>query len=150
MEVFAPNSRALSAFTRKCVKYYIKSSFLQSKKVDLRDLNDNFPQMNDHNLRKLIKDLGGEQDINDNKMFIYQGNISNDIDDQRKLEELELTADDLCLFEKMHESLQKLKQFGVKELRQGEKINLSRMKLCQKYKEDYQQQVIARLISEEV
>jgi hypothetical protein len=66
------------------------------------------------------------------------------------LEELELTADDLCLFEKMHESLQKLKQFGVKELRQGEKINLSRMKLCQKYKEDYQQQVIARLISEEV
>lgn len=70
--------------------------------------------MNDHNLRKHIKELGGEQDIYDNKMFHYQGNIESDArEDLKHLQDIELTPEELCLFEKMHESLAKLKQLGV-------------------------------------
>jgi len=66
--------------------------------------------MNDHNLRKHIKELGGEQDINDNKMFHYQGNcLDSDREDGKHLEDIELTPEEICLFEKMHESLARLK-----------------------------------------
>ena len=82
MEIYSPNSRALSAYIKKSLKYAIKSRFSLDKSVDIREVAPLFPQINEHNLRKTIKDLGGEPDFYDNKIFNYNKNIVNSDDDQ--------------------------------------------------------------------
>ena len=43
-------------------------------------------------------------------MFHYQGNcLDSDREDGKHLEDIELTPEEICLFEKMHESLARLK-----------------------------------------
>ena len=43
----------------------------------MRELIPLFPSINDHNLRKTIKDLGGEPVFYDNKIFNYNKDIVN-------------------------------------------------------------------------
>lgn len=81
-KVFSPNSRALTSYLKKSLKYAIKSRFLLSGSVDLRELAPLFPIINEHNLRKVIKDLGGEPDFYDNKVFNYNRDIVNSDDEQ--------------------------------------------------------------------
>ena len=80
MEVYSPNSRALSAYIKKSLKYAVKSRFSLSNNVDIREITPMFPSINEHNLRKTIKDLGGEPDFYDNKIFNYNRDIVNSDD----------------------------------------------------------------------
>jgi hypothetical protein len=63
------------------LKYAIKSRFSLSGNVDIRELGPLFTSINEHNLRKIIKDLGGEPDFYDNKVFNYNKDIVNSDDE---------------------------------------------------------------------
>ena len=64
------------------MKYAVKSRFDLTGSVDMRELIPLFPSVNDHNLRKTIKDLGGEPVFYDNKIFNYNKDIVNSDDEQ--------------------------------------------------------------------
>ena len=71
LEVFCPYSRQFRFFLKKLLKFSINRNFKEKNSVHLNDLKDIFLTMNDHNLRKNIKMLGGEQDAQDNRFYIF-------------------------------------------------------------------------------
>lgn len=71
VEVFCPYSRQFSTFLKKLMKYYITKKFEEQKGIHLNELKEFLPSINDHNLRKTIKMLGGEQDTVDSKFYHF-------------------------------------------------------------------------------
>ena len=70
MEIFSPYSRQYTLFLNRFLKFYIKNSFSSNNFLDIELLRDIFPSINDHNLRRQIKLMGGEEDVN-NKRYFY-------------------------------------------------------------------------------
>lgn len=159
LEVFSPNSRMLSSFIRRCLKFEIKQKFKTEGYVDLRELGAIFPSINDHNIRKTIRELGGEQDLGDNKLFHYnQEMIDSENEHMLSLDEVDITPEEMCLYERMHACLSNLKEFGLCDLRNADKINLARNKYIKKNNQNnpgiipniIRKNLIARLVAEEL
>ena len=159
LEVFSPNSRNLSSFIRKCLKFEIKQKFKTEGYVDLRELGGIFPSINDHNIRKTIRELGGEQDLGDNKLFHYNKDmIDSDNEHLLSLDEIDITPEEMCLYERMHACLSNLKEFGLTDLRNADKINLARNKFIKKNNQSnpginphtIRKNLIARFIAEQL
>jgi hypothetical protein len=53
------------------MKYYITKKFEEQKGIHLNELKEFLPTINQHNLRKTIKMLGGEQDTMDSKYYHF-------------------------------------------------------------------------------
>ena len=151
LEVFSPNSRLLNAFIKKCLKFVIKQSFKLEGKVNFKDISKIFPSLNDHNLRKIIRELGGEQDIGDSKVFNYKRElIDSDNEQALCLDSHDMTPEDVCLYNQMHAGLSKLKCFGLRELRASEKMGLAKNKLFKKFQNNERIRAICKVIIEEL
>lgn len=127
LEVFSPNSRMLNNFIKRCLKFEIKRKFKEKGFVDLKELSQVFKSINDHNIRSSIRSLGGEQSLSDNKIFHYNKEIL-DSDQEYGIDEIDITPEEMCLYERMQTCLGKLKNFGLNELRTADKVNLARNK----------------------
>ena len=136
-EVFTPHSRALRDFFKKCLQFVIKDKFKKGESVDLRELNKIFPTYNEHNLRKQIRDLGGEQDPKDSKKFSFnKDKVDSDREGDAEHTEGTMKPDDVCLYERMHTSRVRLKNLGLEELKSCDKINTVKLKYIKKIKAD--------------
>ena len=159
LEVFSPSSRMLSSFIRRCLKFEIKQKFKTEGYVDLRELAAIFPSINEHNIRKTIRELGGEQDLGDNKLFHYNKEmIDSENEHILSLDEIDITPEEMCLYERMHACLSNLKEFGLTELINADKINLARNKFIRRNNIEnpgvnpatIRKNLIAKLIAEEL
>lgn len=151
-EVFCPYSRQFRFFLKKLLKFLINKSFEDKRAVHLRELKEYFPTMNDHNLRKNIKMLGGEQDSNDNKFFVFnsqllQENKSNDYADEI---EASITPEELCLYERMYQTYYDLLDFGIHKLKSSDKISVIKTKFYRNNLEFPEKCAIARRIIQEL
>lgn len=136
-EVFTPHSRALRDFFKKCLQFIIKNKFNKGEAVDLRELSKIFPTYNEHNLRKQIRDFGGEQDPKDNKRFSFnKDKVDSDHEAETERTEGAMKPDDACLYERMHASRIRLKNLGLEELKSCDKINTVKSRFIKRIKED--------------
>ena len=124
------------------MKYYITKAFEDKGYIQLDELKDFLPSINDHNLRKTIKMLGGEQNPNDTKLYHFNKN-------QEKRRYL-FDGRDLCLYERMHKSYYQLRDFGIEKLKSSDKINNIKTKFYKKNFDNPRKCVIARRIIEEL
>ena len=130
-EVYTPQSRALKDFLKKCLQFVIKDKFKKGECVDLRELSRIFPTYNDHNLRKQIRELGGEQDPDDSKKFTFNKDKADNENTEGTMK-----PDDVCLYERMHTSRVRLRNLGLEELKSCDKINTVKLKYIKKIKAD--------------
>lgn len=151
-EVYCPYSRQFRFFLKKLLKFCINRSFATYNSVKLKDLQDIFLTMNDHNLRKNIKMLGGEQDPNDNKFYVFnsqllQENKSNDYADEI---EATISPEDLCLYERMYQTYYNLCDFGIQKLKSSDKISVIKTKFYRNNLDRPDKCAVARRIIQEL
>ena len=127
VEVFNPSCRSLTSFIRKSIKHTIKKKFNANEPVQMEEMKQLFPTMNDHNMKKYIQCYGGDPDPDDNKRFFYNKDLDRDlIDDDIEKNEGNITPEEVCQYERMHASNVRLKNLGLEELRSCDKINTIR------------------------
>ncbi len=151
-EVYCPYSRQFRFFLKKLLKFCINRSFETNNCVRLKELQEIFLTMNDHNLRKNIKMLGGEQDPHDNKLYMFnpqllQENKSNDYADEI---EATISPEDLCLYERMYQTYYNLFDFGIQKLKSSDKISVIKTKFYRNNLDRPDKCAIARRIIQEL
>lgn len=125
VEVFNPSCRSLTSFIRKSIKHVIKKKFGAKESVHMEEMKQLFPTVNDHNMKKLIQYYGGDADPENNKVFFYNKDLDHDLIDEEK-NEGDITAEEVCQYERMHASNVRLKNIGLEDLRSCDKINTIR------------------------
>ena len=152
LEVFCPYSRAFRLFLKKLLKYYINNSFSSGQVLKIPELKKLFPTINDNNLRRTIKKLGGQQSFNNTKEFVFNERIleANKADDYAGEMEVSLTPEELCLYERMYQSFYDVLNFGIRSLKSSDKISLIKSKFCTKNINDSFKCMLARRIVEEL
>ena len=150
LEIFSPYSRQYNCFLRKLQKFYIKKNFEEYQMVNIDNIKRVFPLINDHNLRKQIRLMGGEEDNTDKKVFYQnkdstyeQTEISGDGD-------LTVTPEDICLYERMHQSYFQLYKIGIEELKSTDKISVLKTKYYRKNIDNVEKTLIAKRIIEDI
>lgn len=151
-EVYCPYSRLFRTFLKKLLKFSINRLFEEKRSVHLKELKEIFPTVNDHNLRKNIKMLGGEQDTMDNKFYIFneqllQDNKSNDYNNET---EASITPEELCLYERMYQTYYDLLDFGITKLKSSDKISVIKTKFYRNNLDNPEKCAIARRIIQEL
>lgn len=63
---------------------------------------------------------------------------------------MNVTPEEICLFERMHQSYQKLIKFGIQELKSTDKISVLKTKFFRKFITDIRKTLIAKRIIEEI
>ena len=71
MEVYSPSSRTLNNLIHRILRFYINEQFQNNQKVYVPTLSNMFKTLNDTIIRKNIRQLGGEQQTQDTKSFLY-------------------------------------------------------------------------------
>jgi hypothetical protein len=151
-EVFCPYSRHFRLFLKKLLKFYINKCFREKSTVHLNELKENFPSMNDHNLRKCIKMLGGEQDQMDQKLYIFKQEILNENKASDYADEIDvsITPEELCLYEKMYQTYYELRDLGLYKMKSTDKIGIVKTKFYRQNLDDPAKCVIAKRIIQEL
>lgn len=151
-EVFCPYSRQFRFFLKKLLKFLINRCFEEKRTVHLRELKEFFPTMNDHNLRKNIKMLGGEQDPNDNKFYIFNQQLlqENKINDYADEIEASIIPEELCLYERMYQTYYDLLDFGIQKLKSSDKISVIKTKFYRNNLDYPEKCAISRRIIQEL
>ena len=151
-EVFCPYSRQFRFFLKKLLKFLINKFFEDKRSVHLKELKEFFPTMNDHNLRKNIKMLGGEQDTGDNKFYIFNPQLlqDNKINDYADEIEASIIPEELCLYERMYQTYYDLLDFGIHKLKSSDKISVIKTKFYRNNLEFPEKCAIARRVIQEL
>jgi len=127
VEVFNPSCRGLTSFIRKSIKHVIKKKFSSGEAVQMEEMKQLFPTVNDHNMKKYIQMYGGDPDPDDNKRFFYNKDLDHDLmDEDMERNEGNITPEEVCQYERMHASNVRLKNIGLEDLRSCDKINTIR------------------------
>ena len=153
LEVFCHHSRSYRSFQKKLLKYQISKSFEVKNKVNFDELRQIMPQaLNDHQLRKHIKMLGGEQDISNPKLYkfnqqLFNENKANDYGDEI---DSSLKPEEICLYERMYQSYWKNTLFGIEKLKSSDKISVIRTKFYMNNLERPDKCMICRRVIEEL
>jgi len=135
------------------MKYVISKSFSITDRINFDELRHIMPlTLNDHQLRKHIKMLGGEQDTTNPKLyhfnqFLYNENKANDYGDEI---DASITPEELCLYERMYQSMNKNIQFGIETLKSSDKISVIKTKFYMNNIDNTQKCAIAQRIIEEL
>lgn len=58
MEVFSPDSRQINNFLANYLKSCVKKAFLHNQSVHIENLRSVFNNMNEHNIRRHLKEIG--------------------------------------------------------------------------------------------
>jgi len=151
-EVFCPYSRQFRFFHKKLLKFCINRSFDEKRSVHLRELTEIFPKMNDHNLRKNIRMLGGEQDQVDNKLYLFNADLLEENKNNHLADEVEafLFPEELCLYERMYQTFYDLTDFGINNLKSSDKISVIKTKFYRNNLDSPEKCAIARRIIQEL
>jgi transcription initiation factor TFIID subunit 1 len=151
-EVFCPYSRQFRFFLKKLLKFSINKFFEEKRSVHLKELKEFFPTMNDHNLRKNIKMLGGEQDTGDNKFYIFNHQLlqENKINDYADEIEASIVPEELCLYERMYQTYYDLLDFGIQKLKSSDKISVIKTKFYRNNLDFPEKCAIARRVIQEL
>ena len=151
-EVFCPYSRQFRSFLKKLLKFCINKRFEETRSVHLRDLKNIFPTMNDFNLRKNIKMLGGEQDALDNKFYLFNQQLFSESKANDYADEIEtsITPEELCLYERMYQTFYDLTDFGIRKLKSSDKISVIKTKFYRNNLDSPEKCAIARRIIQEL
>lgn len=153
LEVFCHHSRHYRSFLKKLLKYKISKSFETNGKVNFKELRSMIPEIvNDHQLRKHIKMLGGDQDLGNPANFnfnqqIYNENKANDYGDEI---DASITPEELCLYERMYQSMYRNNSFGIETLKSSDKISVIRTKFFMNNIDDSRRWIIAERIIQEL
>lgn len=152
LEVFCPYSRQFRSFVKKLLKSYIKRSFEEKGCINLEEVKEILPTMNDHNIRKHIKMLGGEQDQLRPKLYLFNSQLlkENKANDYADEMEASVTPEELCLYERMYQSYYHLCDFGIIKLKSSDKISVIKTKFYRKNISNPRKCAIARRIIEEL
>ena len=151
-EVFCPYSRQFRSFLKKLLKFCINKSFEDKRSVHLRELKNIFPTMNDFNLRKNIKMLGGEQDPTDNKFYTFNQQLLKESKANDYADEIEtsIIPEELCLYERMYQTFYDLTDFGITKLKSSDKISVIKTKFYRNNLDSPEKCAIARRIIQEL
>lgn len=150
LEVFSPYSRQYNSFLRNFQKFYIKSNFERNNLINIDDMKGVFPTVNDHNLRRQLKLMGGDEDPTDKKMFYQTREMTFEQEEIAGDSNFEVTPEDVCLYYRMHQSMYKLIFFGIEELKSTDKISVLRTKFYRKNITDVEKTMIAKRVIEEI
>lgn len=149
-EIFSPYSRQYNNFLRKLQKFYIKSCFEKDNTINIEEIKRVFPTINDHNLRKQIKLMGGEEDPYDKKLFYQIRQCTYEQTDIADDGSLDVTPEEMCLYERMMQSHYKLYFMGIEELKSTDKLSVLRTKYFRNNIDDLYKTLVAKRIIEEI
>lgn len=149
-EIFSPHSRQHTSFQGKLLRFYIKIKFETENKVDLQDLRNVFVEANEQTLRRQIKGMGGEEESDDKHIFVQKKAVAFEQMEISDESELRVTPEEVCLYERMRQSMAKLHHMGILEIKSTDKIGVLKSKFYKKHIEDSEKTLIAKRILEEV
>lgn len=149
-EIFSPYSRQYNNFLRKLQKFYIKTCFERDNNINIEEIKRVFPTINDHNLRKQIKLMGGEEDPYDKKLFYQTRQCTYEQTEIAGDSSLEVTPEEMCLYERMQQSYYKLYFMGIEELKSTDKLSVLRTKFFRNNIDDLFKTLVAKRIIEEI
>jgi hypothetical protein len=150
MEVFAPSSRDYNAFLRRFLRFYIKNAFSKNQPVDIEKAKEVFPSLNDNNLRRHLKAMGGEEDLHDRKKFIQVRESNFEPEDAQDDGDTTVRPEDLCLYKRMHQSYERLRYLGIVEIKSTDRLSVLKTKFSRRNLDSPRKVVIANRIFEEV
>lgn len=149
-EVFSPYSRDYNSFLRKFLKFYIKNAFEKNHSINIEDIKNVFPTMNDHSLRRTIKQMGGEEEPYDKRVFVQMRESTYEPDDHNDDGDFHIRPEDICLYKRMHQSLNKLQNMGIEEIKSTDRLSVLRTKFYRKNLDNSRKTLISKRIFEEI
>ena len=149
-EVFSPYSRQYTNFQTTLHRFYINMKFKNENRLDIENLKQVFPDANEHNLRRQIKAMGGEELEEEKHIFVQKKAAAYEQMEIKSESDLRVTPEEICLYQRMKQSLAKLAYFGITELKSTDKISVLKTKYYRKNIDNIRKTMIARRILEEI
>ncbi|CAK78433.1 unnamed protein product (macronuclear) [Paramecium tetraurelia] len=146
VEIFTPHSRPLGTFLKNCLKTYIKKQFKMDQEVKQDELEQIFQKQSHTNIRSALKECKGIQDSSNQKTWRHQRGSNDDI----QVLKYDITANQVCLYESMLHSSYLLQEFGLKELKNSDKMKKTLQEYLSRNPQDFNSWVIARRIEDEL
>ncbi|CAD8107723.1 unnamed protein product [Paramecium primaurelia] len=154
VEIFTPQSRPLGTFLKNCLKTYIKKQFKMGLEVKQDELELIFQKQNQKQsqkqshtyIRSALKECKGIQDTSNQKTWRYQKGSNDDI----QVLKYDITANQVCLYESMLHSSYLLQDFGLRELKNSDKMKKTLQEYMSRNPQDFNSWVIARRIEDEL
>ena len=107
--------------------------------MHIDEFKDLFHEMNEHNIRKHLKEIGARS--KDNKHFM--GSEDKDLD-------FDVTPEQICQYEKMQNSLYNLQSLGIGKLKTPDKLKQTITTLFKEHPEDLTKFALSKFISDEL
>ncbi|CAK63292.1 unnamed protein product (macronuclear) [Paramecium tetraurelia] len=154
VEIFTPQSRPLGTFLKNCLKTYIKKQFKMGLEVKQDELELIFQKQNQKQsqkqshayIRSALKECKGIQDSSNQKTWRYQKGGNDDI----QILKYDITANQVCLYESMLHSSYLLQEFGLRELKNSDKMKKTLQEYLSRNPQDFNSWVIARRVEDEL
>lgn len=144
IEVYAPQSKQYNNFLKNKIQTYIEKIYDEvgyKSGINFRFFSSLFPNVTEQILKKHLKEIG--VDVDKNICFYSSHKLPN-----QKHESL-ISPENICQYESCLRGIFKLRQLGIKNLTNSDKISYACNKYIQSLK-DPQKQFLAKVVEEEL